>query len=411
MRRIALILKTDIKRRLKTPYSVLVLLLIPFVMTAIMGAVFAPSDSGSQIPKIKVLLVDNDKSAASKLLVSAFDSKEMTEMFQVTVVDEEKGRQQIAKGKASALLIIPDGFTAKLTSAEKTVLTVIKNPSEQFLPQVVEEFINTFGIIISGVVQVFEEEIKIVKSALEMKTRDIDMITMLPILEKGKQKIVSLEKYLDPLVLELKKEVTGKKKKKNTFNIFSAVLPGISIMFMMFIIEIFLREILTDREDGKLQRMMFAPLPSSQYVLARIISGWVMGILVFFIVGVFGSIFFSISWGNYLVLFVFIALTSLWIASFFALLNSLFKNKNQAGAITSPVILAFAAFGGSMIPVNQLPDAFRSISQFTLNHWFIEGVRQITSGKLPVQPFLVLAVTCVLLLSAAIVFLKKRITI
>ncbi len=410
MRRILLIFKNDMKRRLKSPTAVLVLLAIPMIMTGIMGAVFAPSGGEAGLPAIKVLLVDHDKNVASRILLGAFDADQMKDMFQVSLVEEEEGKKLMGKGKASAMVIIPEKFTEDIVDGKVTRFIVEKNPSEQFLPDIVEEFMNTAAILLSGVTQVFGEEIKMVKQLIDLPLENVTTTDMLPYLDMAKDKILLLKEYLSPLLLSLKEEVTGKKEKQPKINIFSYVLPGISIMFLLFIIEIFIRDILTDRETGMLRRMMFAPLKSMEYIVARITSGWIMGIMATFVIVAMGKLVFNIAWGNYLHLFLFTAVTCLWIAAFFSLLNSFFKNRNQAGALTAPIILAFSAFGGSMVQVSQMPKAFGTVAQFTLNHWFITGVNNIRTGIFPLVPMLVLLVSGVILFILAAIFLRKRLT-
>jgi ABC-2 type transport system permease protein len=405
-----------LKRRVKAPVAILVLLLIPLMMTGIIGVIFGPSsDNNNQLPKIDVLVVDNDKEFMSKLLLGAFDSKELKEMFQVTVVAEKEGKKLISKGKASALVIIPGKFSERLIKAENVQLEVIKNPAQQFLPEIVEEFMTTTAVFLSAVVQVFEPEIKAVDSLLDLDIEEVSVMQMTPFLEAGRQKIIAIKKYLDPLLVKLKKEVVGEKKsekkEESGFNVYSFIIPGMGIMFLLFIIEIFLRDILTEREDGKLQRMMFSPLHTMEYIFARIISGWLLGILVLLIMVVFGMVLFGIDWGNYFYLFLLAAVTSFWIAGFFALLNGFFKNKNQAGALTAPIILVFSVFGGSVLQVHNLPEAVRWVSDFTPNQWFIKGVELVKNGNFPAAPLGVLLATAFILFLVATVILKKRLTV
>jgi linearmycin/streptolysin S transport system permease protein len=411
LRRILLILRNDVKRRLKSPVTILVMLLIPMLMTGLIGMIFAPSNDGNSLPTIKVLFVDNDKNFISKFLLGAFDANEVKEMFQVTVVEEAEGRRLIGKGKASALVIIPEKFSNRLLKAEEVQVEVIKNPAEQFLPEIIEEFMLTFSVGVSALVQVFEPEIKAIDAMGDVALENTSMMQMVPFLENGRKKIVTLKQYIDPLLLKLKKEVTGKKKKEPIINVFGIILPGMAVMFFLFIIEIFMRDILTEREDGKFQRIMFSPIRSIEFILARIISGWVMGIMVCLIMVLTGTLIFKISWGNYVYLFLFVAVTSFWIASFFALLNAFFKNKNQAGALVSPIILVFSAFGGSMMPVNQLPESVRWVADFTLNQWFIKGVLLIQNGHFPSLPIAIILGTGSILFFAGTFFLRKRITV
>ena len=414
MKRILLIFQKDVKKRIKSPYAVLLLLFIPFVMTSILGLVFSPSEDENILPKIKVLVVDKDKNIASKFLLQAFDNPQMKDMFHLSLVDEKEGKKLISKGKASALLIIPGNFSDNILKTKKSEFQLIKNPSERFLPVIVEEFMNTFGVIVSGFVQVFAEELTGIRLLIDMPLKDFPIAEMTPFLEKSKQKIVALQDYLDPLLIKLKKEIKEKGKKQQQepgFNIFGFVLPAISVMFLLFIIEIFLRDILIEREKGTLQRIMFSAIRPVEYILAKIIGGCLMGIMVYIVIVVAGMLIFNISWGNYLVLFGLITITCFWIASFFALLNSFFKNRNQAGTYTTIIVIAFSAFGGSMVQVSQLPESFRVVSQFTLNYWFIIGAEKIIEGNFPALSFLIIFTTGIILFFLSIILFKRKIRV
>jgi ABC-type multidrug transport system permease subunit len=278
----------------------------------------------------------------------------------------------------------------------------------------VEEFMNTFAVVVSGFVQVFTEEIQGIRMLTEMRFKDIPVTAVTPFLEKSKQKIIALQDYLDPLLIKLKEEMKEKEKKEQEqpgFNIFAFVLPAISVMFLLFIIEIFLRDIIIEREQGTLQRILFSSIRPVEYILAKILSGWLMGIMAYLVIVVAGKLIFDISWGNYWYLFIFLTATCFWIAGFFALLNSFLKNRNQAGAITAPIVIVFSAFGGSMVQVSQMPEAFQAVSRFTLNYWFIEGIGKITKGGFPALPFLIISVTGTVLVILSIMFLKKKIRV
>ena len=96
-----------------------------------------------------------------------------------------------------------------------------------------------------------------------------------------------------------------------------------------------------------------------------------------------GTLLFGIDWGNPLLVFLLVVVSCFWCAAFFGMLNAFFRNKNQAGAFASPIILVFAAFGGSMLPLEQIPQGMRWLAQFTVNNWFITGCRTIVDGRRP----------------------------
>ena len=50
-------------------------------------------------------------------------------------------------------------------------LLVVKNPAEQFLPDVVEEFMNTMAVMLSGAVQAFADEVRGIRAMLDSPAR------------------------------------------------------------------------------------------------------------------------------------------------------------------------------------------------------------------------------------------------
>jgi len=145
LRRILLIFKNDLRRRLKSPLSVIILMVIPIFMTGIMGLVFAPS-SNNQMARIQVLVTDNDGEIVSRFLKATFEYPQMRGMFEISYVDEKVCINLMEDGRASALIIIPKGFSHLVLANKKAQLRVIKNPSEQFMPTIVEDFMRNIGI-------------------------------------------------------------------------------------------------------------------------------------------------------------------------------------------------------------------------------------------------------------------------
>ena len=414
MSRTTLIIGNDMRRRLRAPLATILFMIIPLAMTALIGMIFDPGAGGeTKLPPIKLLLVDLDKGLASKFLIGAFDQKEIKDMFQVTLVDAAAGEELMKKGKASAMLVIPEHFSDDLADQKPTALEVVKNPSEEFLPGVAEEFAATMAVGFSGLSQVFADELKIIKSASKLELKDISIAQMTPFLEMARVKIIALQSYLSPLLLQMKASTAskpGEPAKAQGFNIFSYIMPGMLIMFLLFIVEAFMREIQNERADGKIRRMMFSPLSTRELITARLFSGWLLGVLVCSLAMAVGTLLFGIDWGNLRLVFLLVAVSCFWCAAFFGMLNAFFKNKNQAGAFSSPIILVFAAFGGSMLPLEQIPQSMRWLAQFTVNNWFIMGCRTIIEGGVPYLSFIVLSLSGLVFAGVAMVALQRRLS-
>jgi ABC-2 type transport system permease protein len=414
VRRLFLVLSNDIRRHLKAPLAILIFMVIPLFMTGLIGVIFAPRTEGSQLPPIPVLLVDNDKSLASRLLLGAFDADQLKEMFQATVTDRSAGDKLMAKGKASAMVVIPERFTLDLLDAKPVTLLLVKNPAEQFLPDIVEEFMNTMGVMLSGAVQAFAAEAKGIRSMLEAPVGAIPWDKLGPELGRAQKKVVAAVKYLDPLLIGLKSEKTEAAGPKTNFtqqDLFSAILPGMAVMFLLFIVQSLMRDIISEREDGKLRRLLTTPLRPLELIGARILGGWIMGLVVLLVMVTAGTLIFRATWGPFGTFLLLGAVASFWTAAFFALLHAVVKNRNQAGAFTAPIILAFSLFGGSMMNAEAMPKAFRTIGVVTPNRWFIDGAALVREGRFPLASLVILFASGLVLLALAVPALRRRTTV
>ena len=411
MRRLLLILGNDVRRHLKAPWAIVIFIAIPLLMTGLIGIIFAPRNDSGQLPPIAVLLVDQDKGLASKLILGSFDVDQVKKMFQVTVTDEADGARRMKRGRASAMVVIPKGFTLDLLEARPSTLRVVKNPAEQFLPDVVEEFMATMGVMLSGAVQAFSEEVKGLRAMLDGPVERIPWNTLGPEFGKAQKKIAAAAKYLDPLLIGLKEEETkaaGAKAQASLTDIFSVILPGMAVMFLLFIVQTLMRDLLSDREDGKLRRMLTTPLRPLELIGARIIGGWVMGLAILLIMVAFGTLVFHVAWGPFGFFLLLAVVGSFWTAAFFALFHALVRNRNQAGALGAPIILAFSLFGGSMMNPEVMPKAFRAVGIVTPNRWFIDGAALVREGRFPLASLIVLLVSGLILLALAVPALRRR---
>lgn len=399
------------RRHLKSPWAILIFIAIPMVMTALIGIIFAPRAEESTLPPIPVVLVDHDKSLASRLLLGAFDADQMKKMFVVTVADEAEGRKRMEKGRASAIVIVPEKFTLDLLDAKTTTLTVVKNPAEQFLPDVVEEFMATLAVMLSGAVQSFAPEAQGIRALLRSPVDAIPWDKLGPEFGRAQKKIVAAQKTLSPLLVGLKAEKTkaaGAKPRFTSRDLFSIMLPGMAFMFLLFIVQTLMRDIIAEREDGKLRRLMTTPLRPLELIGARLAGGWIMGLAVLLVMVVLGTLIFRAYWGNFAVFLVLGAAASFWTAAFFGFFSALVRNRNQAGALGAPIILFFSLFGGSMMNPEAMPKAFKAIGIATPNRWFIDGAAEVRAGEFPWLPLLVLIGTGIVLTALAVPALRRK---
>ena len=95
----------DLRRLLRDPAALLVWLAIPLAVGALMMLAFGGTEPTTI--EAQALVADHDRTMASRLFVAGLDR---LPVVAADTVDEARGRARVAAGKASALLVIPQGF-------------------------------------------------------------------------------------------------------------------------------------------------------------------------------------------------------------------------------------------------------------------------------------------------------------
>lgn len=380
------LIQKDFKRKWKNPVVILGFLLIPVIFTFIFGFVFGSSEE-EILPEVQVLVVDNDSSFISQLLLSAFNQGELKKFIQTEVVEEEQGHKLLNAGKASALLIIPENFGGDLWGGMSTELTLLKNPSEQFLPEIAAEIIDTTSLLLSSLFSVFSGEIATIQNAVnkgEFSDADISSLSI-----QVKDRVEGIAKFIIPPVISIKERTISEEIEKEaaSISVHSYILPAIAIMFLLFICNVVFEDVLREKEIGTLRRMTVSPLKISEFIWSKTITSALIGMCCTLVLIAVGWILFGIQWGNIFLVILIVFCLNIMLAGLISLIYSFIRTEQQAGAVLSSVIIFMSLIGGSMMPVENFPPFMQQISKFTPNYW---GVKAFNKAILqdPIHEFI-----------------------
>ncbi len=385
MKEILGILTNDIRRRLKSPLSVILMILIPVSMTLIIGIVFGQSGEVT-VPKIKVLLVDNDGGFFSGFLRQAMQQGELADMLDITEVSAAEGEAMMSEGKASALIEIPQGFTEKVLDGVPAEIRLVKNPSEYFLPLVVEEITKTMAVLLDGGSRIFSEPMTRMRSIIDGEswpsTGDMEEV-----INGARNGVILVYGYVADSLITFRDEVAsaadtavaaaGEQEDSGGFNIFAFVMPGSMMIGLLFITELVLRDILRERTGGTLPRMLASPVTTSQVVAGKVGAAFAITMISCLILLLVSRIGFSVDLGDLPALLLHTVATILMCTGVMTFLYGAISSERAADAVMSVVIIAMALFGGSMVPYEQMPSALQAVGRFSPVFWAADGMKRI----------------------------------
>jgi len=378
MRKILKLSLFEYKRKWNKPALVLIYILTPIIITLIMWFAFGGGTSGTGFAPIKIALVNNDKDGfISKFFINVLSDDRIKDKIITKVVNEKESEELINNRKVSAILIIPEKFSADLIDMKKTQISLIKNPSEIIYPSIVELGMNIVRDITNFMLTLFEDEIRLIKNSINKgeKINDKDFIKLY---DKSRVKIERLiEIFYDRGigVKEVKKE-----KKNVSFVIY--IFSGMGFFFLFFISNAFLEDMVKDRNKLVLKKLFLTKLKKSEYYFSKLFSAVIFLLTIEIVLSISGRIIFNIKTNNIFLLIIMLVISSLMLSLISIFVVGISKNHNQVHNINMIIVFLFAILGGSLIPVSSLPSSIRIFSIISPLYYLTQGINSLILNNL-----------------------------
>ena len=421
-RSIMLILKKDLRRRQRAPLGTVVMLLMPLVLTAVIGLVFGGGgdDGGAKIPRVKLLIADEEGGVGGNLLSGAFSQGELADLFDpLPVASAEEGRRLMDQGEASALLVIPPNFTNDLLDGNPVTLHVVKNPAQSILPEIAVQTVDVLALALNSAFRLLGEPLAEIRKMIEQE-EGLEESAVLALSSVIYTKMNSMGGYFFPMPVSVVEEedaveetVAAEEEEEGGFNIFTFILPGLAFMGILFIGEMAMRDVLAEQTAGTLSRALTTPLSPVHFLAGKMAQAFILCLACQALMMISGTLIFGVHWGPLHLVALFTAAAALSVTGLTALIFGLARSERQGSAIAGLLIMGMSLLGGSMFPLEMLPGFIQAAGRFTLNFWAIKGFRTlaIEDGGLSqiAVPLLLLTGVGLACTAMGAVLLKRRI--
>jgi len=375
MRLIYAIWKNDLRRRLRSPLAIVLMMLIPLVLTLIIGLVFGRSgDVG--LPDIRVLLADNDDGFLSNFLQQGLQQESLGEMITLVDVEEAEGLDLMERGKASAMIIVPEGFTQDLLDDRPVVLRVIKNPAESFLPMIVEEAVEMNALVLGGGMKIFAGPVSLLEGMFDADSWPSGGELQV-LLDGAHDRLLLVNGYLSDSLITYETVQLRDDEEEEGFNLYAYILPGSMMIGLLFISQIVLKDLVREKDVGTIVRLFSAPLEAGHLIAAKILSAFTItgaACILLFLIGRFAL---GIDLGRPLPFVAQFAATILMCTGVIALFYGFLRTERAADSVSSVVIIVIALLGGSMLSYEMMGEQMQRVAHFSPVFWAIDGFKRI----------------------------------
>ena len=358
MQKLLTIAYTDLRIFLSDRANLVGLLLIPTVLTVVLG--FVGGGGGSR--NVRIGIIDEDGSAQSaRFIDEVADINDNFDVFLLTETDVETGRQRVVNGEFDALIILPSDFGNAVDSFQPVEIAFYSN-EELTTPSVIQPSIQAIigrwnGSIVSA--QVGARVAENIGATVDTQA----------IYERANA-ILSQE----PVQFDYQLTVVEEDNSSSGFN---QSVPGMGTMFVMFTILGGMAVLIREREQWTLQRLVVMPVSRAQIIGGKIFAYFTLGLMQYAVVFGIGLIFGMDFGNNWLgIILIAMAFSLAATALTFAVATRL-RSQGQASQLTTLLALALAALGGAWWPLEIVPDFMKVIGHFSPIAWAMDGFQDI----------------------------------
>ena len=419
----------DLRRVRRNPLPLVINILIPLVITALVGLTFGGKSDGGALGRIRFALVDEDKSVLSDFLRGSASQREGGKYLEPVLLERDEAMRQINDDKISAVVIIPTNFTRSYLAGKSGIsLELIKNPAQSIHPAVMEELLGALVTALNAISRNLQSEFPDWQQIIEGK-RDYKDVAKL--IERTGDKLKKAEKFINPpLVVYEKDEKTGAaatnvstnlvadaekksaKKDSPAAGIFAYLLVGMAGMFLLFLASTAMTDLHREFRLRTLARYLTLHERLLPFLAGKIAFAVVILLLSSAILLAGGGVIFGVHWQRPLAL----AFTTLGYACFtaalMAVLVALMPDERKAGALNTVIAMGLSLAGGCMFPPQSLPAFLREhVTPLLPTYWYADMARnlQYSDGQVAWGTTLVkLIAISVVLMPLAVVLLRRQ---
>jgi len=318
------------------------LLGLPIVFIVIFASIF----SGAGTPSYTVPYYDADQSEASQQLLATLEGIDGFALESDADRSLEAQLAQIAEGRKTMLLVIPEGYGARLESGQQAELELHRDATQ-------DAAVGPVLGVLEGIAGRYQEE--------QLRT----VLTQVVPADELESLLAS------PLAIrEIREQATQS-------DPIAQIVPGYTVMFVFYAMISMTTRFLKDRRSGMLSRLQGTTMKPYHYLTGMWIPHIVIVSIQAAVLLVFGRIVYGLELGSLPAIAAIVLALAICVTGLGLLLSMLASSENMAIGLVQVIALGGAILGGLWFPFDMLPAFVQTLGRFTPQYWAQQGMQDV----------------------------------
>ena len=352
--------RKDLARRIKDPAALLLWMGLPIMIGLLLSLV----GNGGPTPKAHLLVVDEDHTLLSRLLVSGGSQGRLADALQIETVDAAAGRARIDKGEANALLTIPSGFQEAVLRDKPMTLALVTNPAQRILPAMIEEALKMLVEAEFYVQRLFGEELRSLADTIGRGGAPPDeAVAAIGRAFNGRMR--ELQDTLLPPAISLEAKKAAEEHEAKDF--WAMFLPGLLFMSLMFAAQGMSLDIWIEKTSATLRRTISTPSGAGALLLGKLLAAMAVMTAAAFAALVLGVTAFGVSIARAPLALAWCIFAGGALFSYLLFIQLLATSQRGGQFLSSMIVFPLMMIGGSFFPLDVMPEWMARIGRWTPN--------------------------------------------
>jgi ABC-2 type transport system permease protein len=365
MRAALLICLKDLRARFRDRSALLIGIVVPLGLAFIFNSIFSGISGNSKAIDLGVVNLDRGGPVARQFVGQVLGAVGRSGLIAIhSEPTLARARSLAASGTLKAVIVIPAGFSARVTANRPASMQVIGNVDSPISSEVARSIAEGFAADLN----------RVRLSVATVVAGGTGQATPARIQALAARAAAAAA----PVAVH---DVSATTRQLDQKSFFSA---GMAVFFLFFTVQFGVTSLLEERNDGTLARLLAAPIRRGSILAGKLLTSFLLGVISMVVLVVATSLLFGASWGNPAGVAVLVVAAILAAMGIMALVATLARNAEQASNWQSVVAVVLGLIGGTFFPIAQSPGVFSRITFIAPQAWFLRGLGDLRGGGISV---------------------------
>lgn len=357
-----LVVRKDLRLRLRDRSAVVMGVVAPFLLAFILDSVVGDSALNADSYSATFGLVDHDGGEMAAAFVDAIDRQDAVAIDLETGLSERRAAAAIEAGDLDAAFVVPEGFSEAVAGPGGAELTVVGDVDDPIATQ-----------LATSVAEGFVRRLDATRLSWATAAALGAPGAASPDDAPGRSPVDAAGGEPPVQVADL---AAGRRQLDRT----TYLVAGIGVLFLFIVVRAGVTDLLEERREGTLTRLLAAPVPRWAVPVAKAVTSVVLGTVSLTLLVLASTALMGADWGPPAAVALLVGAVVLAATALMGLVAAVARTPEQANGAQAMVALVLAAVGGAFLPVDRAGGLIGALARFTPHHWFLRGLSEASGG-------------------------------